>query len=247
MLVKVLGCLLAILVLSTCLLDVYTLLLAEYDYKAGRRAQGTEKLVLLERAVNAVPDSYPYLSALARAEDKALRPVSAYRQAVNAVATRPSWPYAWNFLLDWHVRHADFSATFDLSLERTNNLGNEIDGLVWNIIEHGFATSNANLGRTSKEIFSAAFERGLYSNRNKVLGYAIFKKNIAAICHRGLVTKSDDLTTWCKNTAVFMRLCMQDSSRATSRSIQARCKSGRQFWWQSVHRQFRLRAEQAAN
>lgn len=178
-------------------------------YKA-REQRGIAKLNSLSTAQQYIPNSYPLLRELGWAEWRAGRPLNSRSALERAIASRPSWPYAWLKLAEWYAWQSDWSEDFERAVRQTYRLGKHSPTVMWRLAHLTLHTPQEQLRLDTARILDENLESALLKFNKKLLGRALLDDKVAVICKPRWLENNSALEIWCPAAEWLTTVCKPD-------------------------------------
>lgn len=211
-------------------------LLAEQALHQARGQTGFQQLNILTEARELNPFSYAVLSTQGTAELRLRRPLSGRRALEQAIASRPSWPYAWLRLAEWHARQGDWSGDFDRAVSQAYSLGKNSSSVAWRLAYLTLHAPQERLRSDTARILDENLERSLIWFNKKLLGRALLDNKVDVVCKPRWLEDNAGLQAWCKGAEWLNTACKLDN---LAKHHQDRCEHHYNKWRYQASRPIR--------
>lgn len=210
--------------------QAYAYLHAEIAALSADQAARSDLAVLAQdaalRALNRRPLSYPNLERAALAEERLRRPQHALRYWQQAVATRPSWPYAWAQVARWELRHGQAPQRLANALAGSARAGDNERGL-WKLfailaLQH----SDDELAPAARVFLDARLDREIRAQPTHILGYALVHRHEQTLCRAWARTGPENF--WCGAARYARPIC--DAPTPKTRQQNEWCTNLYRMW-----------------
>lgn len=216
-------------------LTVPQLLTEELLYRAEKK-DGFDKLLILQEAAQSSTARYQVYAALSHAELRLYRPLNSRIALQQALAARPSWPYAWLSLAEWYSQQGQWSESFEISIQQTHLLGKHLPTVVWRLAYLGLHAPDTRISDETAAILDGNLWLALQGFNKKLLGRALLDRKVEVICKPRWLKASPDLAIWCEGAKWLNTVCALANLKQHERE---RCEYLYSYWREKASRPMR--------